>query len=61
MHDFGDNFVTLEGIMDFSEYWYFSSVAGDSQIGCKSLLKWLEFEWTWKLPYLEPKVISKVK
>ena len=48
MHYFGDNFVTYEGNMDFSEYWYSSSVAGDYQIGCRLLLKWLELEWTWR-------------
>ena len=36
--------------MNLSEYWsYSSSVAGNSQIGCRLLLKWLELEWTWKL------------
>ena len=49
MHYFPDNFVTSEGNVDFSEYLHSSSVAGDSQSGCRSLLKWLELEWPWKL------------
>ena len=48
MHYFGDNFVTLEVDMDFNEYWYSSSVASDSQIDYRLLLKCLELEWTWK-------------
>ena len=50
MHYFGDNFVTEEETMELSEYWYSNSVAGDSQMGCRSLLKWRELGWTWKLP-----------
>ena len=58
MQYFGDNFVTLGSNMNFSDHGYSSSVAGYSQIGYRSLLKLLELEITWKLPY---KALSNIK